>query len=250
MGLNVQSGHSKVVVQVHSFFFCDSSVIHRLFLLLPLLQPPAIYPTELCWWGKPARTLPRTRSSLSSLSSLSPCLFLLSSFFSPGQGREELLGPWAPLTVLFPSATHLSLPGLRGMRVGGQAWMHTHSSLSFTLDWGGRRAGREGGLLAGCALPGPIQHPLRLWSPHFLLPKAWSSQVEAAFDGASVPTTSLFRSTSRSCFSSFLFPFLLSFLSSFPPVSLFSLLSRVLVSRNVGKGPAVQPRDQAKCELR
>jgi len=36
-----------------------------------------------------------------------------------------------------------------------------------------------------------------------------------------------------------------SFLSSFPPVSLFSLLSRVLVSRNVGKGPAVQPRDQA-----
>ena len=36
-----------------------------------------------------------------------------------------------------------------------------------------------------------------------------------------------------------------SLLSSFPPVSLFPLLSRVLVSRNVGKGPAVQPRDQA-----
>ena len=75
MGLNVQSGHSKVAVQVHSFFFCDSSVIHRLFLLLPLLQPPAIYPTELCWWGKPARTLPRTLVLFSSFVSLSPLSF-------------------------------------------------------------------------------------------------------------------------------------------------------------------------------
>ena len=148
--------------------------------------------------------------------------FLLSSFFSLGQVREEFLGPWAPLAVLFPSATHLSLPGLRGKGVGGQAWIAHSHSLSFTLDWGGRRAGGEGGLPAGCALPGLIQHPLRLWSPHFLLPKAWSSQGEAAFDGASVPTTSLFRSTSRSCFSSFLFLLLSFFLPSCQ--SLFSSL--------------------------
>jgi hypothetical protein len=160
MGLNVQSGHSKVVVQVHSFFFCDSSVIHRLFLLLPLLQPPAIYPTELCWWGKPARTLPRTRSSLSSLSSLSPCLFLLSSFFSPGQGREELLGPWAPLTVLFPSATHLSLPGLRGMRVGGPG-LDAHSLISLFHVGLGRASSREGGWTS-CWLCPTRPHPTPL----------------------------------------------------------------------------------------
>ena len=197
--------------------------------------------------GQACQDVPRTRYSLSPLSLSVSCVFPSCLLSFTGQEREVFLGPRAPLTVLDPSATLMSLPGSRGEGVGGQAWICTLSSLSFTMDWGGRRAEREGGLSAGCALPGPIHHRfLRLWSPHFLLPKAWPSLVEAALGAGFCPDYVYFPLHPAFLLSSSLSPFLLSSPFFFlPPVSLFSLLSRVLVSRNVGKGPAVQPRDQA-----
>ena len=89
--------------------------------------------------------------------------------------------------------------------------------------------------------PAPFQHRLRLWSPHFLFLLAWPSLVEAALDGASVPTTSSFRSTPRSV-SPLPFSFLLlSFLPSFlPSVSLLFLTECWLV----GTSERVPPSNQ------
>ena len=95
------------------------------------------------------------------------------------------------------------------------------------------------------SLPGPIHHRfLRLWSPHFLLPKAWPSLVEAALGAGFCPDYVYFPLHPAFLLSSSLSPFLLSSPFFFPS-SCPSLFSSLPVSRNVGKGPAVQPRDQA-----
>ena len=224
MGLNVQSGHSKV------------GAGPRVCYIRPSYAGGASLPG-------------RSAHSVLSFSFVSLCLLrlsFLSSFFH-GSRAGGVSGATGTSDSSQPFRHPHVLAWIAGGGVGGQAWICTLSSLSFTMDWGGRRAEREGGLSAGCALPGPIHHRfLRLWSPHFLLPKAWPSLVEAALGAGFCPDYVYFPLHPAFLLSSSLSPFLLSSPFFFlPPVSLFSLLSRVLVSRNVGKGPAVQPRDQA-----
>lgn len=158
MGLNVQSGHSKVAVQA-----CGPSFSTSTSLLLLLLQTavssssafpphsPAISrPSYAGGASLPGRSAHSVFSFLLCLSP-SPRLSFLSFFSFTGQEREVLLGPWAPLAVLDPSATLLSVPGLWG------SWGARHgfalSSLSLFHDGLGRASGREGGWTLCCLCP-------------------------------------------------------------------------------------------------
>ena len=130
----------------------------RLFLLLFYTSspssddPPATPPdksTELCWWGKPARTFPRAWFSLSSFVSLSPVFSSLSFFSFTGLGREVFLGSWTPLTVLSLSPPICPCLGLAGGGVEDPGLDFTLSLSLLHVEIGaGVGAGREGGLPA------------------------------------------------------------------------------------------------------
>ena len=93
--------------------------------------------------GQACQDVPRTRYSLSPLSLSVSCVFPSCLLSFTGQEREVFLGPRAPLTVLDPSATLMSLPGSRGK--GGGPGMDLHTLFTLFHDGLGRASGREGG---------------------------------------------------------------------------------------------------------
>ena len=99
--------------------------------------------------GQACQDVPRTRYSLSPLSLSVSCVFPSCLLSFTGQEREVFLGPRAPLTVLDPSATLMSLPGSRGKGWGArQGFAHSLHSLSRWIGAGVGQRGRVDSLLA------------------------------------------------------------------------------------------------------
>lgn len=201
----------------------------RLFLLLFYTSspssddPPATPPdksTELCWWGKPARTFPRAWFSLSSFVSLSPVFFFPVFFLSHRVRTGGVSGVMDTSDGSLPFATHLSLPGVGGWRGGGpRLGFHTLSLLHVEIG-AGVGAGREGGLPAWPCPTRPHPTLIEDVESHILLPRHDPRWWMAAVDGALCPNDVYFTLHFPFLLSSSLFAFL-----SFPSCpSLFSSL--------------------------